>query len=104
MRFLFVWQHAHPDHQLEGPLGLVAVLEQLQGSHLPAAAWEWQVLQARLRRYDPAWLDHLCLSGELAWGRLLRHPTPKDARVASSARPCDPDVSGEAVLLCPCPR
>ena len=77
MRFLFVWQHAHPDQQLEGPLGLVAVLEQLQGFHLPAAAWEWQILQARLRRYDPAWLDHLCLSGELAWGRLLPSSNPE---------------------------
>ena len=77
MRFLFVWQHAHPDHRLEGPMGLVAVLEQLQGFHLPAAAWESQVLQTRLRRYDPLWLDHLCLSGELAWGRLLPPASPE---------------------------
>ena len=77
MRFLFVWQHAHPDHRLEGPMGLVAVLEQLQGFHLPAAAWEEEVLRSRLRRYDAAWLDQLCLSGELAWGRLLPPSNPE---------------------------
>ena len=77
MRFLFVWQHAHPDHRLEGPLGLVAVLEQLQGFHLPAVAWEGDVLRSRLNRYDPAWLDQLCLSGELAWGRLLPPSNPE---------------------------
>ena len=77
MRFLFVWQHAHPDHRLEGPLGLVAVLEQLQGFHLPASAWEGNVLRSRLNRYDPAWLDQLCLSGELAWGKLLPPSSPE---------------------------
>ncbi len=77
MRFLFVWQHAHPDHRLEGPLGLVAVLEQLQGFHLPAAAWEGEVLRSRVSRYDPAWLDQLCLSGELVWGRLLPPSNPE---------------------------
>ncbi|HXL53183.1 MAG TPA: hypothetical protein VN945_08640, partial [Gemmatimonadales bacterium] len=28
------------------------------------------VLPARLGEYDPLWLDGLCLSGEIAWGRL----------------------------------
>ena len=71
MRFLFAWQHVDSEHRLDGPLGLVAVLEQLQGFHLPAVAWESQVLPARLRHYDAGWLDRLCLSGELAWGRLV---------------------------------
>ena len=71
MRFLFAWQHVDPEHQLDGPMALVAVLEQLQGFHMPAAAWEGKALTARLRHYDPAWLDRLCLSGELAWGRVL---------------------------------
>ena len=85
MRFLLVWQHAHPDHRLEGPLGLVAVLEQLQGFHLPAAAWEDHVLRTRLNRYDPTWLDQLCLSGELAWGRLLP-PSSPDGRSTGAIR------------------
>src|SRR2546430_2179143 len=37
---------------------------------VPAGAWEADVLPARLGEYDPLWLDGLCLSGEIAWGRL----------------------------------
>src|SRR5205823_5702717 len=53
-----------------GPEGLGAVLELLDGYEAPAAAWEADVLPARLGDYDPLWLDGLCLSGEIAWGRL----------------------------------
>jgi ATP-dependent Lhr-like helicase len=41
---------------------------------LPASAWERAVLPARLERYDPAWLDMLCLTGEAAWSRLSMRP------------------------------
>src|SRR5207302_1400746 len=54
----------------EGPEGLGAVLELLDGYEVPAGAWEADVLPARLGEYDPLWLDGLCLSGEIAWGRL----------------------------------
>ena len=81
MRFLFAWQHAETESRLEGPLGLSAVVGLLQGFEIPAAAWEGFVLPSRMARYDPAWLDQLCLSGELAWVRLSvpaetngRHP------------------------------
>jgi len=70
MRFLFRWQRVAPDARAEGPEGLAAVLELLDGFELPAAAWETDVLPARLGEYDPLWLDGLCLSGEIAWGRL----------------------------------
>ncbi|HVH67516.1 MAG TPA: DEAD/DEAH box helicase [Gemmatimonadales bacterium] len=70
MRFLLRWQRAAPDTRAEGPEGLAAVLEQLDGFELPAGAWEADVLPARLVDYDPLWLDGLCLSGEIAWGRL----------------------------------
>src|SRR5207247_7379021 len=53
-----------------GPEGLGAVLELLDGYEVPAGAWEADVLPARLGEYDPLWLDGLCLSGEIAWGRL----------------------------------
>jgi len=46
------------------------VLELLDGFELPAGAWETDVLPARVTQYDPLWLDGLCLSGEIAWGRL----------------------------------
>ena len=81
MRFLFAWQHVEPEARLEGPLGLSAVVGLLQGFEIPAAAWEDSILSSRMVRYDPAWLDQLCLSGELAWARLFvpgetngRHP------------------------------
>src|SRR5438067_6012463 len=70
MRFLLRWQRVAPDARAEGPEGLAAVLELLDGFELPAAAWETDVLPARLGEYDPLWLDGLCLSGEIAWGRL----------------------------------
>jgi ATP-dependent Lhr-like helicase len=72
MRFLLRWQRVTADTRAAGPEGLAAVLELLDGFELPAGAWETDVLPARLVEYDPLWLDGLCLSGEIAWGRLSR--------------------------------
>ncbi len=69
-RFLTHWQHVAPTSRVEGIEGLRTVIEQLEGLELPAAAWERDVLPARISDYDPTWLDQLCLSGECAWGRL----------------------------------
>jgi ATP-dependent Lhr-like helicase len=82
MRFLFAWQHADPATRLEGPRGLLEVLRQLQGYEAPAVAWEREILPARLQSYDPAWLDALCLSGEVVWARLAPPPlaVPEDGR------------------------
>ena len=76
MRFLFAWQHVSQPAALTGPDGLRAILTQLDGLELPARAWERDVLPARLDRYDPAMLDMLCLTGEVAWARLSTGPTP----------------------------
>ena len=57
MRFLFAWHGL--DERREGPAGLLAVIEQLEGFEAPAAAWEDSILAARLRGYDPSWLDTL---------------------------------------------
>jgi ATP-dependent Lhr-like helicase len=70
MKFLLIWQHAAPGAQLRGRDGVLRVIEQLQGLELPAPAWEQHVLPARVERYDPADLEHLCLAGMIAWGRL----------------------------------
>jgi len=70
MRFLLRWQRVAADTRAEGPQGLAAVLELLDGYEMPAGAWETDVLPARVAEYDPLWLDGLCLSGEIAWGRL----------------------------------
>ncbi|HET7112054.1 MAG TPA: hypothetical protein VFI57_00345, partial [Pyrinomonadaceae bacterium] len=70
IRFLLAWQKVAPDHQMEGPESVRAIIEQLEGFEAPAAAWEGELLPARLVEYDPAWLDALCLSGEVVWARL----------------------------------
>jgi ATP-dependent Lhr-like helicase len=70
MRFLLEWQHVASGSQLEGPLGVAQVVEQLQGFELAAGAWESAVLTARVRGYRPEWLDAHCLSGRISWLRL----------------------------------
>src|SRR5712692_5594368 len=79
MRFLFAWQHVRPGLQLHGRDGLARVIEQLEGFEVAAAGWEREVLPARVARYEPGWLDELCLSGEVAWGRLRRHESARHA-------------------------
>jgi ATP-dependent Lhr-like helicase len=54
----------------QGPESLPALLAQLEGFEAPAAAWEGEILPARLPGYDPLWLDALCLAGRYVWGRL----------------------------------
>jgi ATP-dependent Lhr-like helicase len=83
VRFLTHWQHATPDSRVEGRAGLLEVLEQLQGIEAPAAEWEAQILPARVDGYEPRWLDELCLSGEIVWGRL----TPRAERPGRSGTP-----------------
>lgn len=70
LRFLACWQHVDPEHQLEGPLGVLEVVRQLAGFEAPAASWEGRILPARVRGYRREWLDQLTLSGQVAWGRL----------------------------------
>jgi ATP-dependent Lhr-like helicase len=70
MRFLLRWQHVEPGTQREGRFGVLSVIEQLQGFELGAGAWENAVLAARVAEYRREWLDELCLSGQVTWGRL----------------------------------
>jgi ATP-dependent Lhr-like helicase len=70
MGFLLRWQHAAPGARLHGEAGLAEVIAQLAGFEAAASAWEPHLLRLRLAKYEPAWLDRLCLSGAVAWGRL----------------------------------
>jgi len=74
MRWLMRWQHVAPGTQVAGERGTLEVLQQLQGFEIPANAWERQVLARRIVDYDPKWLDQLCLTGAVGWGRLSPHP------------------------------
>lgn len=74
LRWLLRWQHIAPNSQLAGERGLHEVLGQLQGFEIPANAWEPEILARRVANYDPKWLDQLCLTGAVGWGRLSPHP------------------------------
>ncbi|KAA6463084.1 DEAD/DEAH box helicase [Acidobacteria bacterium AB60] len=74
MRWLLRWQHLAPRMQLTGEDGLLEALGRLEGFEAPAIEWEQSILPSRVAGYDPRWLDHLCLAGLVAWGRLSPHP------------------------------
>ncbi|HUD38994.1 MAG TPA: DEAD/DEAH box helicase [Streptosporangiaceae bacterium] len=79
MRFLLRWQHVAQGAKREGRFGVLSVIEQLQGFELAAGAWEHAVLAARVEGYRREWLDELCLSGQVCWGRLtVREPAEPD--------------------------
>jgi len=85
MRWLQRWQHVAPGSQARGERGTLEVLQQLQGFEIPANAWERQVLARRVADYDPKWLDQLCLTGAVGWGRLSPHPATLDSGGASAS-------------------
>jgi ATP-dependent Lhr-like helicase len=74
VRFLLSWQGVR-GAQMRGRAGVLRAVEQLQGFELAAGAWEHEVLPARVPGYEPGWLDDLCLSGEVVWGRLTPRET-----------------------------
>jgi ATP-dependent Lhr-like helicase len=84
--FLQSWWHAAPGSQLHGRAGLAEVIEQLQGFELPAGEWE-RLFAERVESYRPEWLDDLCLSGEVVWGRLSVLEPAADADGPGAARP-----------------
>jgi ATP-dependent helicase Lhr and Lhr-like helicase len=67
--FLQSWWHAAEGTRRHGRAGLAEVIEQLQGFEHPAGEWE-RLFAERVEAYRPEWLDDLCLSGEVVWGRL----------------------------------
>src|SRR5438445_9984530 len=83
MRFLLHWQHVAVGAQPQGAEGLAAIVEQLEGFELAAAAWEHDVLPARVSDYGAEQIDRLCLSGRVAWGRL----TPGEGKVPLRSSP-----------------
>jgi ATP-dependent Lhr-like helicase len=86
MRWLLRWQHVTPGSQVAGERALLEVLRQLQGFEIPANAWERQVLARRIADYDPKWLDQLCLTGAVGWGRLSPHPATLEDSASGKRR------------------
>ena len=71
VRFLFEWQRVKPDDRREGDESLAAVVAELEGFAAPAAAWETEILPARIVGFTPDMLDRLCLAGRASWARLV---------------------------------
>jgi len=69
MLFLLRHHGVVPGSQRVGVHGTAQVIAQLQGFEVAAAQWESQVLAARVNGYRREWLDQLCLSGQVSWGR-----------------------------------
>ena len=89
MRWLLEWQHIAPGTQLRGEHGTREILRLLQGFEAPANAWEPWLLSRRIRGYDPAVVDSLCLTGVVGWGRVSPHPAtlvPHDVERGSRKR------------------
>jgi ATP-dependent Lhr-like helicase len=86
LRWLMRWQHVAAGTQVAGERGTLEVLQQLQGFEIPANAWERQVLARRIVDYDPKWLDQLCLTGAVGWGRLSPHPATIDTGAANGSQ------------------
>jgi ATP-dependent Lhr-like helicase len=82
LRFLFEWQRVAPEARMDGPTAVIEVVDQLAGFEAPAAAWEKEILPARLASYAPAWLDDECLAGHVAWARL----TPINGKAGRNGR------------------
>jgi ATP-dependent Lhr-like helicase len=93
MQWLLRWQHVASGTQVAGERGTLEVLRQLQGFEIPANAWERQVLARRIVDYDPKWLDQLCLTGAVGWGRLSPHPATLDYSTANRGAEVQPGVA-----------
>lgn len=48
---------------------LQRTLSRLDGLSASATLWETDIYPARINAYDPSWLDVMCISGGLVWGR-----------------------------------
>ncbi len=86
MRWLLRWQHVASGTQVQGERSTLEVLRQLQGFEIPANAWERHILARRIADYDPQWLDQLCLTGAVGWGRLSPHPATLEDTAAGKRR------------------
>jgi ATP-dependent helicase Lhr and Lhr-like helicase len=101
MRALLRWQHLDPATQLEGRGGLRQLLPKLQGFEAPAAAWEDSLLRARMKYYEPSWLDELCLAGEAAWSRLTPRRSTTTSIETSDGDPTPTSSSAPATRATP---
>jgi ATP-dependent Lhr-like helicase len=80
LRFLLDW-HGLTDRR-RGTEALEAVMEQLEGFSASAAAWEGDILPARLEGYAGDQLDSICRNGRITWLRLAVRPQGDERRTS----------------------
>ena len=120
LRFLFAWQHVAEDTKLEGPDALPVALAGLEGFEAPARSWETEILPARVKDYEPDWLDAQCQAGKVTWARLTvplqaggkapvratpialldRRHVPLWMALVPSAEAIEPSPKAKAILDC----
>jgi len=98
MRFLFAWHHMDAATQQEGPHALEKVVEQMEGFEAQAASWESDLLPSRVKDYDYRWLDGLCLSGKILWGK-FRTAISNGSSTASGAKGASPVKTTPITLI-----
>ncbi len=54
---------------LDGQTQLQNCLGLMDGISVPAVSWEADIYPLRILNYDPYWLDVMCISGRIMWGR-----------------------------------
>nr|HRC63085.1 ATP-dependent DNA helicase [Dehalococcoidia bacterium] len=84
MRFLLSWHHVAPGSRMKGRTAVRHAVARLEGFEAAASAWESELLAARVDDYTPAWLDELCLAGEVTWARLTPRRAVGGGTVAAS--------------------
>ncbi|MDP2141576.1 MAG: DEAD/DEAH box helicase [Gammaproteobacteria bacterium] len=103
MRFLFDLHEITPQRIPARPVlipsgadgqGLLQrTLMRLDGLAAPATQWEADIYPVRISGYDPSWLDVMCISGRLVWGR-YSVPSFRGNNPAMSAEPVKPRKAG----------
>lgn len=95
LRFLFRWQRVGASAQVEGAQSLDTIISQLEGFGAAAGAWESEILPARIKDYQPSWLDARCLAGQATWMRL----GPRGSRAGAGDGRAAPVRTSPIILL-----
>ena len=87
-----------PGTQLHGVDGTLQIVTPAAGlRNLRRRRGKPEVLPRRVAHYEPEFLDQLCLSGEVMWGRLSPHPAFEASR---SRAACVPRASRRSPSSC----
>ena len=79
--------HSSAEASLDGQTQLQRSLAMLDGISAPAASWEADLYPTRVSDYDPNWLDVLCISGRVTWGRYVQPSASQRALHKGSSGP-----------------